>query len=149
MRKMSNQESIPKELSEALEKALTTESDSSVLKYVIDNPKCAYRDIRLAFPKIGAARIAVALHDLVKLGIVTKGEWKIRDVTEEERQKLENLGYSSKAPYVAYPPFELSQQFSQYKSSLLNLIKEKTPRPLISDDGAAEHLTGGGAHSYE
>jgi len=128
MRKMSNQEcSIPKELSEALEKALTTESGPSVLKYVIDNPKCAYRDIRLAFPKIGAATIADALDDFVKLGIVAKREWKTREVTEEERQKRQKvLGDSSKAPYVAYQPFELSQQFSQYKSSLLNLVQGKT-----------------------
>lgn len=124
---MPTQESIPKELMEVVEKALTTESGPSVLKYVIDNPKCAYRDIRLAFPKIGAATIAGALDDFANLGIVSKEKWIVREVTEEERQKREKvLGDSSKAPYVAYQPFELSQQFSQYKSSLLNLIQGKT-----------------------
>jgi hypothetical protein len=118
---------MPKELVETVEKALTTESGPSVLKYVIDNPKCAYRDISLAFPKIGAITIADALDDFANLGIVSKGEWTGRKVTEEERQKREKaLGDSSKAPYVLYQPFELSQQFAQYKSSLLDLIQGKT-----------------------
>lgn len=122
--------SMPKELMETVEKALTIEGGTSVLKYVIDNPKCAYRDIRLAFSKIGALTIAGALDDFVKLGIVTKSEWKVREVTEEERQKREKvLGDFSKAPYVAYQPFEVSEQFSQYKSSLLNLIQGKTRNP--------------------
>jgi hypothetical protein len=129
MRKMSNQEcSMSKELMETVEKALTTKNGTSVLNYVIDNPKCAYRDIRLAFPKIGAATIADVLDDFVKLGIVAKSEWKVREVSEEERQKLKVLGDSTKAPYVAYQPFELSPQFAQYKSSIINLIQEKNKK---------------------
>jgi len=144
----TQESSIPRELLETVEKALTTENGSSILKFVIENPKCAYRDIRLTFPKIGAATVAGTIDDFVQMGIVSKEKWMSREVPEEERQNLKKIGYDTKAPYLTYQPFALSEQFAQYKSSLLSLIKERTPHRLpITDDGAAKHYTGGGSHS--